>query len=174
MRGLWFHDREFMLRFIRTIELIYAEQNLTCDGTYDRQTEQEKSRQDPSSTSGRAILKMLRKESSPVPELYREEVRPEVSCGSPDRTIVALLRKEFTTPADIRTELKRIPPPPPPPYGSVDTERVNQPRDLMTPSAPDSITIPRKSLRNILREILSSDEFVDNLCAGIESRLNLI
>lgn len=163
-----------MIKFIKTIELIYAEQNLPCDGTYDRETEQEKSRQDPSSTSGRAILKMLRKESSPVPQLHREEVRPEVSCGSPDRTIVALLRKEFTTPADIRTELKRIPPPPPPPYGSVDFERLTQTRDFTTPCAPDSITISRKSLRNILREILSSDEFVDNLFARIESRSNLI
>ena len=163
-----------MINFIKTIELIYAEQHLPCDGTYDRETEQEKSRQDPSSTSGRAILKMLRKETSPVPEFHREEVRPEVSCGSPDRTIVALLRKEFTTPADIRTEIKQIPPPPPPPYGSVDFERLTQPRDFTTPSAPDSITISRKSLRNILREILSSDEFVDNLCARIESRSHLI
>ena len=96
MRGLWFHDRDFMPTFVRTVERICSEQNLNCDGTFDREPNLH--------TSGQAILQMLRKDSS---FSVTEELQPN---ETPQRTIVDLLRKEFGTPNNTQV----VPPPPPP------------------------------------------------------------
>ena len=136
MRGLWFHDRDFMPTFVRTVERICSEQNLACDGTFDREPNLH--------TSGKAILQMLRKDSS---FSVTEEPPPN---ETPQRTIVDLLRKEFSTP---NTQV--VPPPPHPP-------------------PVESAAITREDLRRILTDMVSSEAFVDEMFARlVSSRSNL-
>lgn len=105
VRGLWFHDRDFMPKFVRIIEYICSELGLLCDGTFDGINSVKQSPA-PNTTSGKAILQMLKKADVTPAKETRNHADPQSAKATPAGSIVDLLRQEFATP--------RMPPPPPP------------------------------------------------------------
>lgn len=62
IRGLWFHDSDFMQKFVLEIKRVYQQMSLECEGDFSAISD--KVLEDVSyKTSGHAILQMLKKDS---------------------------------------------------------------------------------------------------------------
>jgi hypothetical protein len=113
-----------MPKFIGVIDRICNELGLICDGAYENSSNQPKSTPDANTTSGKAILQMLkRNELTPSKESQSLEI-PSVRAATPaNGSIVDMLRLEFATPHPGINQASdpqlssphRSPPPPPPP-----------------------------------------------------------
>lgn len=173
VRGLWFHDRDFMPRFVSGIEKIYAEQNLRCDGTYDRESYGKPVRE-LNSHSGKAILQMLRKDSSPVEE---QRVGPllvhsDQSHVTPADSTVELLRRELSIPGDPPLLYANVSFPSGsfPSSQSVDVSHRLEPLTNAMLATSDSVTISRNDLKDILVDMISSEGFVNELFNRLKQR----
>ena len=177
VRGLWFHDKDFMSKFVKTISTIYSELGLVCDGTFDNNQLPAPGTSNPA--SGHAILQMLKKgESTPIREAREARSAPPLA-PAPVSNIMDLLRREFTSP------------PPPPPPVDLPPVPVAAPQATMMPPVPlypvpvaqtiapfadrrepigDTITVSRSDLRMILGDMVGSDRFIDEMFHRLAAR----
>lgn len=178
IRGLWFHDKEFMSPFTRALEAICREIGVRCDGIYEHATITEDL---PSNTSGAAILRMLKK-SEPQEESTSSVVSRVPERQNPGQSIVDLLRKEFeavdSTPiaqlpgsyedgrnpgignfAGIDIRNKQMSGQRGPSWGS----------PMISENSEELMTFTRESLRAAIQSVVSSDSFVDSVLAQLKA-----
>lgn len=158
---------------MNAVERIYRQLGLSCHGTYEAVSN---NGQTPNTTSGKAILQMLRKpDYSPV-NRGEQIIEPTDTSASSSR-ILDLLRNEFNQPQG--------PAPPPPVVSSTEEASLTnawtpyQARDSVALGAPstgqrgfdgEQVVINRSELREKIREILSSDRFIDQIVDHIVLR----
>jgi hypothetical protein len=166
-----------MPKFVKTVGRIYSELGLVCDGTSDNSHTPPTTTPNP--TSGNAILQMLKRGEDRTPTRQSRDMR-SAPPSAPGSSIMDLLRKEFATPP---------PPPPPPPadikqsvitgngamdaYSGIKANRWNGPEfpaPVVGGREHDSVTISRSDLRVILREMVCSDRFIDEMFLRLSAR----
>jgi hypothetical protein len=139
IRGLWFHDRDFMLPFVSEVRKIYKSLNVPCDGEFSKNDTTDAS-------SGKAILQMIQKESTTVLQSAGSGV-----AGSGPVDFARLLRSELDIAASQPVRM-RVP----------DNASVPALHSVATPR------ISPEQLRNILCDMIGSDAFVNELAMRLD------
>jgi hypothetical protein len=161
--GLWFHDPHFMHSFVKTVEKIYLQIGLSYDGNFQTTRESSTSM---NTTSGQAILQMLKKSDSSA-------VRGSRSASQNGRNpneglpVVDLLRIELGDPVLSVPALQPIT------DGSLlplrDSTQMNGLSTRLLPQEPHSrsdshiVTMTRSELREALRLALSSEAVLNEI-----------
>lgn len=179
VRGLWFHDKTFMPKFVHSLYGICHELGISCEGTSGGDNNIPNPAPPPNPLSGKAILGMLKK----YPDSSSTEFDKVLPSGSsygasmPSATM-NLLRKEFLQASDPQlvkpSNIQR-------PMDVLHAQMVGEFREwsqeetsLISHNFPESRTAGTRKIcedvKRVLVEMVSSDEFIFEFC----SRLNLV
>lgn len=167
VKGLWFHDPEFMSKFVHVLQGIYAEMHLPCDGSYGRSLPE--SRRDSSTPNGgAAILQLLKRDTPCSDDRSYNPVSPA--------DVRSLLRREFTPPSvNVHTGGQRSSAESMPALGyphhewrhnSSSATPVADSRPLVT-----SGKLSREIVKRVLTEMVLSDDFINEFFEKLQSRL---
>jgi hypothetical protein len=163
VRGLWFHDRDFIRMFVNALAGIAKEIGVNCEKSSESP---DHSAASPDTTSGHAILRLIQKVDPVKPpsngglSSIRYEAptgfAPPVQAGQ-DGNIIDLLRRELESPPVIRAMYAGAGSPAPGP--STQTE--------------GSIAVTKERLRDVLRDVLMSDAFIDTIIEKLRGPLQI-
>jgi len=153
VRGLWFHDPEFMSKFVRTVQMIYSETQLLCDGSYGPALLNSR-RESNTPNGGSAILQLLKKDTPYADVSTNNPVSPV--------DVRSLLRREFNSPVIQESmEGSRYNLRPPTSIESISNMKTSQKCDEMKSSIQPQFT--QEDLRKILTEMVLSEQFITQL-----------